>query len=64
MLTKLFYDEDRDEDCEMESLNLEANHLGDGLFGNFFIHTGYMNYLTVLNLSKNCLGNVAANKLK
>ena len=48
----------------MQVLNLQANNLGDNVFGNFFVHTGYMNYLTVLNLSKNCLGTVAANKLK
>ena len=64
LLTAMFYEEDKDEDCMLESLNLESNNISDGCFGNFFVHLGYMNYLTVLNLSKNCLGNAAAQKLK
>lgn len=60
----MFFNEDIDEDCELQQLNLESNNITDGSMGNFFVNLANMNELMVLNLSKNCLGNAAAQKLK
>jgi Ran GTPase-activating protein (RanGAP) involved in mRNA processing and transport len=61
----LLYREDSDDDlCQLEVLNLESNSITDGAVGHFFSQAARMNSLTVLNLSKNCLGQSVAQKIK